>query len=353
MVKALLLAGGKGTRLQPLTYKLPKPIVPIMGRPLLERVIMNLKSNGIDEVIISTCYKSQHIKNYFKDGQELGVKIHYVSETSPLGTGGAIKNAEKFFDDTFVVLNSDIVSDINYRELIEYHRNKDALATIAMTEVDNPSQYGVIEFDDDNYIKSFKEKPRPGESSSSWINAGVYVFQPEIFDEIPAKKVISLEKDIYPTLLQKGYRLAAYQFYGYWLDIGTVEKYTKAHKDILSGRCDFCRFDKSDNSDNVIVVAEGVQIHPEAEIIGPVYIGKNTVIESGARVGPYSVIGENNLISKNSRIIGSILWDNVIVNDGAELINTVVVSDCCIDSNSRISHTAYTNDVYTEGLQLI
>ncbi|WP_026486728.1 sugar phosphate nucleotidyltransferase [Caldanaerobius polysaccharolyticus] len=353
-MKALLLAGGKGTRLQPLTYKLPKPMVPIVGRPLLERIILNLKSSGIEEVVISTCYKSQYIKNYFKEGQDLGVKIHYVSEATPLGTGGAIKNAEKFFDDTFVVLNSDIVSDVNYRDLIEYHRSKNAIATISMTSVDNPSQYGVIEFDKDNYIKSFKEKPKPGETDSHWINAGVYVFEPEIFGEIPGKKVVSVERDTYPALLQKGYKMAAYQFYGYWLDIGTLEKYTKAHKDVLSGKCNFCRFsDKIKESGDRVIVEKGAEVHPQAEIIGPVYIGENAVVKSGARVGPYTVIGNNSIVSENSKVIGSILWDNVIVSEGAEVVSSVVVSDCCIDSNSRIFHTAYTNDVYTEGLQLI
>jgi len=160
-MKALFLAGGLGTRLRPLTNNLPKPMVPIMGKPLLERNIENLKRFGIDEIVLSTCYKPAKIQKYFGDGSRFGVKISYICEDEPLGTAGAIKNAERFFNDTFLVFNADILSDFDISEMIKYHREKGALATIAVTQVDNPSTYGVIEHDENGFITAFKEKPKP------------------------------------------------------------------------------------------------------------------------------------------------------------------------------------------------
>jgi len=163
-MKALFLAGGLGTRLRPITNDLPKPMVPIMGKPLLERNIERLKSFGIDEIVLSTCYKPHKIDKYFEDGKKFGVKINYITEESPLGTAGAIKNAEDFLGDTFLVFNADILSDIDIADMIRFHKEKGALATIAVTRVDNPSAYGVIEHDDDSFITAFKEKPQPHES---------------------------------------------------------------------------------------------------------------------------------------------------------------------------------------------
>ncbi|MDK2799808.1 MAG: mannose-phosphate guanylyltransferase [Clostridiales bacterium] len=346
-MKALLLAGGKGSRLQPLTNRLPKPMVPIMGKPLLERTIANLKKSKIKEIVLSTCYQSNYIKEYFADGSQFDIKINYISEDIPLGTGGAIKNAEKYFDDTFIVLNSDILTDINIDQLIKYHKSKSALATIVVTNVKNPSQYGVIEYDQEDYITSFKEKPQPHEITSNYINAGVYVFEPQIFKEIPANRVVSIEKETYPMLLRKGYKVAAYKNDAYWLDIGTPEKYIAAHKDIMTGLCKIFN-DSIEESysfiGNLMLKGKNIRIHPEAKIIGPVYIGDNVSIEANAFVGPNVVIGDGSYIGMESRIIGSILWDSVQVNRGVKLINTVVVSNCRIGGNKEIFNTVYTQD---------
>lgn len=338
-MKALLLAGGLGTRLRPLTNHLPKPMVPIMGRPLLESTILNLKRHGICEVVISTCYKSNYIKNYFGNGENLGIKINYIEEDIPLGTGGAIKNAERFFDDTFVVLNSDIVSDLNIKELVNYHKAKKALATIAMTEVKDPSQYGVIEFDDDGYIKAFKEKPKPYETTSKWINAGIYVFEPKLLDEIPKDSVVSIERETYPKILSKGYYMAAYKYDGYWIDIGTIEKYKKVHNDIFKGNCKFV------NPKIDFIKNKNININPSVKIIGPVYIGRNVKIGTKAQIGPYSVIGDNSQIGCNSIIRHSVLWDNVKINKGVNLINAVVASNSIIESMRKIVDTVYTNNI--------
>ena len=233
-MKAVILAGGKGTRLRPLTERLPKPMVPIMGKPLLERTLEVLKLHGVDEIVLSTCYKADAIKDYFGDGSDMGIKIHYAYEDFPLGTGGAIKNSEKYFDDTFFVLNADIVSNINFSEMLRFHKRKKADVTIAVTHVANPSAYGVIEYDNDDFAISFREKPK--EIVSHYINAGVYIFEPDVLKKIPSRRAVSVEREVFPKLLERGRKIAVYKGCNYWLDIGTPEKYIQAHRDSFTGK---------------------------------------------------------------------------------------------------------------------
>ncbi|HEY5525333.1 MAG TPA: NDP-sugar synthase, partial [Clostridium sp.] len=287
-MKALFLAGGMGTRLRPLTDDLPKPMVPMMGRPLLERNMVKLKECGVDEIILSTCYKPQKIEEYFGDGTKLGFKIHYVCEDIPLGTGGAIKNTEEFFDDTVIIFNADILSEINIMDMMKFHKEKSAAVTIAVTQVENPSAYGVIEYNEDLYAESFTEKPKPSEIRSNYINAGIYIFEPYVLKEIPDSQVVSIERETYPLLLKKEYPIAVYKSDAYWMDIGTVEKYVQAHDDILNGTCPMIEF-KEENQG--IFIGENTIIHPSTKIIAPVYIGENTKIEAYSIIGPDVIIG--------------------------------------------------------------
>jgi mannose-1-phosphate guanylyltransferase len=329
-MKALFLAGGLGTRLKPITNDLPKPMVPIMGKPLLERNIERLKKYGVDEIVLSTCYKPRKIEKYFKDGRKFGVKISYITEDTPLGTAGAIKNAQNFFDGTFLVFNADILSDIDISEMIRFHREKRALATIAATQVDNPSDYGVIEHDENGYITAFKEKPKPHETSSNLINAGVYIFEPQVLDEIPLGRAVSIERETYPLLLQKGYKMAVYNRCSYWLDLGTPVKYLNAHKDILDGKYQIGDFDFYENRKYISRLAN---ISSSARIIGPVYIEDNVKIGSNSVIGPRAVLCKNSSIGKGAKVVGSVVWDNVHVGSGASVINSVVMSKCRVNKN--------------------
>jgi len=340
-MKALFLVGGMGTRLRPLTNKIPKPMVPIMGKPLLERSILNLKDIGIDEVVLSTCYRAQYIQRHFGDGERFGMKIHHVKEDIPLGTGGAIKNAEEYFDDTFLIFNSDILSDIDLRELIKYHREKAADVTIAVTQVDNPSMYGVIEYDENDYAISFKEKPQPHEITSNFINAGVYVFEPKVLEEIPAGRAVSVEREVFPQLLEKGYKIAVYKGCSYWIDIGTPEKYLQAHIDIMAGKC---RVSGLDFSGKGIYKGQGSDIHSSVKIQGPVYIGANVKIEENASIGPNAIIGNNVHIGRGAKIVGSVIWDDVVVENGAKLVNTIVASNCRIKQGCEHYRTVYAEE---------
>ncbi|MCH3963180.1 MAG: NDP-sugar synthase [Clostridium sp.] len=353
-MKALLLAGGRGTRLRPLTDSIPKPMVPIMGKPLLEKTILDLKKSGVDEVIISTCYKSDYIKNRIANGEKLGIKVDYISEDLPLGTGGAIKNSERFLDDTFIVLNSDIVSNMPYEKFIKYHREKNAQISIAMTEVEDPSQYGVIEFDNNSCIKAFKEKPKKGETDSKWINAGIYIFEPEVLNEIPKNEIVSIEKDTYPLLLNKGYKMAAYKYSDYWLDIGTLKKYLQAHIDIFSSHYNNILGKKPDfKINNLIIKGKNIAIDSDTNIIGPVFIGDNVTICGNCNIGPYTVIGNNSLISSSCTIYKSILWNNVNVDKNVTLRNTVITSNFKVKAHCSIENKAcVTNDYNTDLLAI-
>ena len=236
-MKALFLAGGMGTRLKPLTDKLPKPMVPIMNKPLLARSMENLRKCGIYDIVISIGYKSKYIKEYFGDGSKFGLKIEYIFEDIPLGTGGAIKKAGHLYDDTFLVLNADILCNMDFMELVKFHKAKSAVITIAVTQMKNPSAYGVIECDKNGYAVSFTKKTKADEIKPHYINAGVYVIEPELLREIPEDRPVSVEREIFPALLQKGHKVAVYNGCSYWIDIGTPEKYLQTHQDIMAGDC--------------------------------------------------------------------------------------------------------------------
>jgi len=340
-VKALFLAGGLGTRLRPITNDLPKPMVPIMGKPLLERNIEKLKSYGIDEVVLSTCYKPHKIDKYFGDGKKFGVKISYITEDKPLGTAGAIKNAEELLSDTFLVFNADILSDIDIANMIRFHKEKGALATIAVTKVDNPSAYGVIEHDDDNFITAFKEKPQPHESKSNLINAGVYIFEKELLNHIPRGRAVSIERETYPLLLEKGYKMAVYNKCGYWLDLGTPGKYLKVHKDILKGLVPIGNYDFGQNR---TYISKSAKIDRSAKIRGPVYIGENVVIGPSAVIGPNAVLFDDAVVGMGAKVVDSVVWDNVNVERGATVVNSVIMSNCRVDEDSEKYNSVLTEN---------
>lgn len=337
-MKALFLAGGMGTRLKPLTDHLPKPMVPVMGRPLLERNIVNLKSCGVNEVVLSTCYRADCIEEHFEAKQHGEMKLHYVCEDIPLGTGGAIKNCQKYFDDTFLIFNSDIVCNIDLCDLIQFHKQKKADLTIAVTRVANPSAYGVIEYDPFGYATSFTEKPKPGEEKSNYINAGIYVFEPKILDLISTRKVVSIEKDIFPMLVKKGYKVAVYQKGSYWIDIGTPEKYMQVHRDIFDGHC---RMRETNFSQEPVYGLSHVQMHSTARVIGPVWFGNNVRIGANVTIGPNVTVGNNFETGRGCMIRDSILWNNVAIGSGVNVVHSVVTSGCRIGSGIQCANTIY------------
>lgn len=326
-MKALLLAGGLGTRLRPLTDHMPKPMVPILGQPHLKRLINYLSSSGIDEVIVTAGYRGKDIELALGDGSHLDVTIRYVHENTPLGTGGAIKNAAKHFDGTFLIFNADILSEIDVQAMLRHHKKHNAAVTIAVKQVNNPSQYGVIEYDADYRIRSFKEKPPPSEASSNWINAGVYVFEPAVLKEIPPGRTVSVERETFPALLSQNHKLAAYQYEGYWLDIGTMDKYLLAHRDILDGKC------RAIAGHSGSYVSSTATVSPEATIVEPVYIGNKAIVGDKAVIGPHAVLGCGTYVGYASMVIDSVLLDGAKVGQNLKVINSIAGNNCRVYDN--------------------
>ena len=327
-MKALFLAGGIGARLKPLTDEHPKPMVPIMNKPLLERSMENLRMCGINEIVISTGYLSQYIEDYFGDGSKFGLNIQYVYEKTPLGTGGAIRKTGYLYNDTFLVLNADILCEMDYCELVSFHKKKAAAVTIAVTIVSDPGDYCAIEYDESDYAVSFTEKPEVHEIKSNFISAGVYVLEPEVLKKISEGRPVSAEREVFPMLLRNGYKVAVYNGCKYWTDVGTPEKYLKTHEDIMAGVCHITgvHFDR-----NGVYKGANSLIDTSAEITGPVYIGDNVTIETFAKVGPNTVIGNNVCIRAGGSAINSILWDNAVLESFAEMYKIVAASTFKVD----------------------
>lgn len=341
-MKALFLAGGMGTRLRPLTDKLPKPMVPVMGKPLLERNIKRLKTFGINEIVLSTCYRSEHFEDYF-NRVDTGVHISFVPEEVPMGTGGAIKNAERFFDDTFLVFNADIISDLNISEMLSFHKSRKADVTIAITHVKDPTRYGVIEFDDCGYALTFKEKPQPHEVVSNYINAGVYIFEPDVLKMIPKGRPVSVEREIFPKMLNEGKRIAVYKGCNYWIDLGTPEKYIQVHQDIFEGHfimddANFCNYS--------LVGLSDAKVHASAVLRGPVLLGAGCRIGAEAVIGPNVVVGANCVIGKKCIVENSILWDEVTLEQNNRVSDSVITSGCFVEFGIKIVKSIFTGEVH-------
>src|SRR5689334_13421040 len=301
-MKAILLAGGKGTRLRPLTIHTPKPIVPIFERPFLHYQLDLLKQvPEIDEVILSLNYQPRRIEEIFGDGSDAGMAIRYVVEPAPLGTAGAVRYAGESLHESVVVFNGDVMTQVDLAAVIRLHRERRAKATIVLTPVDNPTAYGLVETDADGNVRRFLEKPKPDEITCNTINAGIYVLEPDTFDRIPKDVPYSIERGYFPSLVERGETFLAYVDDGYWIDIGTPEKYVQVHRDIFDGRCPL---GPAGIADGRPVVAADARIEDGAVLEAPCFIDAGVQIKAGARVGARSVIGRGVVIEEGATVTG-------------------------------------------------
>src|SRR5512145_2856203 len=305
-MKAILLAGGKGTRLRPLTVHTPKPIVPIFNRPFLYYQIDLLrKVDEIDEAILSLNYQPRRIEEIFGEGEGLGLRLRYVVEPFPLGTGGAIRYAGDQLTESVVVFNGDVLMQVDLQAVLNLHRERKAKATIVLTPVENPRAYGLVETDGDRNVRRFLEKPGEDEITCNTINAGIYVLEPETFDRIPKDTAWSIERSFFPSLIERRETFVAYIYDGYWIDIGTPAKYLQVHRDIMDGRYKAPPFAGTAQH---AWVAEGARVEDGAELHGPCFVDEGVVLKAGARVLPYSVIGRQTHVEESAVIDGSIIW---------------------------------------------
>jgi NDP-sugar pyrophosphorylase family protein len=342
-MKAILLAGGKGTRLRPLTIHTPKPIVPIFNRPFLHYQIDQLTQvPEIDEVVLSLNYQPRRIEEVFGDGKDVGIKIRYVVEPAPLGTGGAIKYAGDKLTDSVVVFNGDVLTQIDLAAVIRLHRERKAKATIVLTPVENPTAYGLVETDAAGNIRRFLEKPSADEVTTNNINAGIYVLEPDTFDRIPSDVSWSIERSYFPSLVERGETFVAYVYDGYWIDIGTPEKYRQVHRDIMDGRYAAAPFRDAGAAHSWI--SPGARIEDGATIQGPCFIDDGVLIKAGARIGPYSVLGRQTQIDEHAVIDGAIIWPNSRVSSHAVVRDAIVGRNCHLGRDVVVNGGAVLGD---------
>ena len=327
-MKAVVLVGGQGSRLRPITYDVPKAMVPLRNRPFMGYMMDFLRAGGLEGAVLSLGYLPDPIQSYF-EGQDLdGFSIDYAVEDHALGTAGGIKNAEEYLDgEPFVVVNGDVLSGMDLRVAIERHEESDALATIVLISVEDPTTYGLVEVDHDMLVHRFVEKPAADEVTTNLVNAGIYVMQPEVLDMIPENQEVSIEREIFPYLQAEG-RLRAYVSSSYWRDIGTPRSYLAASHDVLSGAVgakkdfDYLHVDPS------VVAGKGVKVLP------PVSVSSKTTLKNGANVGGRSSLGQDCRIGEGAVVEGSILFD------GAEVEADAVVRGSIIGPQARVGQEA-------------
>ena len=320
-MKAVIMAGGEGTRLRPLTYNQPKPMIPMANRALMEHVVALLKRHGFSDVVVTVGFQATAIQTYFGNGAEFGVRMVYASEESPLGTAGSVRNAMQQLDEPFIVISGDVLTDIDLGAVVNFHNEKKAVATIALCSVPNPLEFGIVITREDGTIERFLEKPSWGQVFSDTINTGIYVFQPEIFDFVGPGKV-DFSSDVFPRLTADGHLLFGYVIEGYWEDIGTLEAYARAHQDILDGRveAELPGFALR----NGIWLGEGAHVDPRAQIRGPAIIGDYCSVESGATLGEYTVLGRNVRVGADAYLERAIVHDNTYLGAGVRLRGCIV-----------------------------
>lgn len=334
-MKAVLLVGGEGTRLRPLTITVPKSMVPIVNRPYLEHLVLYLKEHGIDEIIMTLCYLPDPIRNYFGDGSSYGVKLTYIIENMPLGTAGAVRNVLNKIEETTFVLNGDIFTDIDLSEMLKMHKTKSATATIALTPVDDPTSYGVVETSTCDGVLRFVEKPRREEVTSNWINAGIYIIEPRILQLVPKDTHYMFERGVFPDMLERGEPIFGFKSKGYWIDIGTPEKYATLNRDLLMGRLN--RAIPGELKSDGIWLENNVKVGLGTVLEGPVAISSNCILSDAAYIRGPSVIAPNCVIGKGSTVSNSIIWENTRVGEGARLQSCLLAEGVSIGKRAEIS----------------
>lgn len=310
-MQAILLSGGFGTRMRPLTYTTPKPLLPLLNKPLVQHIIDSLPSE-IEEVVLAANYKIDVLREYFED-LNLDRDVYIVDEPEPRGTAGAVKNVESYIDDTFFVINSDIISSLDFQDYLDFYRRKEGIGAISAWRVDDPTEFGVMEIDDDSNIKRFQEKPEPGEAFSNKVNAGHYILEPAVLKRIPEGQKVSMEREVFPDLVDEG--LFGYEFEGYWIDCGRPSSLFKANRTLLEEK-------------------EKTKL-----------IGDKSVVEG--ELGKYVTIGEDCTIGQ-SEIRNSMIYDGVEIGDDCVIENSILGYDVIVEDEVTIKNSIISDNLYLE-----
>ena len=331
-MQALILAGGEGTRLRPLTSTFPKPVVPLVGRPFISYMLEWLRHHGVEDVILGCGFMADRVRSVLGDGSGLGIRLRYLEEPRPLGTGGALKFAEDLLDERFFMLNGDVLADFDLTAQLEAHERVGAQATIALVPVDDPSAYGLVRMGPDGAVSAFVEKPAPDQMDTNLINAGAYILERSVLDGMaPAGTNVSIERDVFPTLVGRG--LYGHECSGYWLDIGTPERYLTGTYDILEGRVHTVIGEELRSSGLTLI--DGATI--EGRVVAPVLVAAGCSVAPRALVGDRSVLGERVTVGPGARVESSVLLDGVRVGAATRISSSIIGPGVEIGDNCQIS----------------
>jgi mannose-1-phosphate guanylyltransferase/phosphomannomutase len=342
-VKALVMAGGEGTRLRPMTANQPKPLLPVANKPIMEHVLRLLKRHGFTETVITVQFFAPLVRNYFGDGEDFGMSLQYATEEMPLGTAGSVKNAEDALrSGPFLVISGDALTDIDLSAMVAFHKKQGALVTVGLARVPNPLEFGIVIADDEGRIQRFLEKPTWGQVFSDTVNTGIYVMEPEVLAEVPEGEQVDWSGDVFPRLLKAGAPLYGWVSDGYWQDVGSHESYFRAQADVLSGQveADIDGFEVSPG----VWVAEGAEVDPEAVLKGPLCIGDYTKIEAGAELREFTVVGSNVVVKEGAFLHRAVVHNNVFIGPGVTLRGCVVCKKTDVMASARIEEGAIVGD---------
>lgn len=341
-MKAVILVGGLGTRLRPLTCNIPKPMIPLANRPLIEHMLLRLRDQGIDEVVLAVRYLADRFRATLGDGSQLGLKLHIIEEPEAMGTAGAVKNVEHLLDGDTYIFNGDVVTDLDLRAMLEFHREQKSKATIALTPVEDPTQFGLVEMNADQRILRFIEKPRAEDVRTNLINAGIYIINVDVFRYVPPNEFYMFERGLFPVLLQTGDPMFGYPTRDYWTDIGKPPAYLEVNHDILIGRVAFS-FPGREIANRIWAEGE-VSIEKGAQLVGPLVLGPDVTIAKGAHIIGPTVIGARCHIGPNVTIEDSVLWEDNRLEEGVHLRRCVLGKNNVIGARTAIYGGAIVGD---------
>ena len=350
-MKAVVMAGGEGTRLRPLTSNQPKPMVPVAGKPCMEHIIDLLRRHGMSDIVVTVAYLPQVIRGYFDDGGEMGVELHYSVEETPLGTAGSVKNAAELLDETFLVISGDALCDFDLAGLVDAHKRRGAVATLALYSVENPLEFGVVITDSDGRVERFLEKPSWGQVFSDTINTGIYVLEPEVLRHIPTDRPYDFSKELFPLLLEMGRPIYGYVCDGYWQDIGNLDQYRQANFDALDESVQL-EIEGIRIRGNVWL-GDGVDLDDLEAIEGPAYLGNYCRIARGAHIGPYTVLSSGCTLRERGRLARTVVDASCYIGRSAVVEGAILGRNCDVRAHARVHEGVAIGDQVTLGDQSV
>ncbi|MGF1471169.1 MAG: sugar phosphate nucleotidyltransferase [Rubrobacteraceae bacterium] len=334
-MKAVIMAGGKGTRLRPLTSNQPKPMISIANKPCMEHIVNLLKRHGLEDIVTTLGFLPEVIEDYFGDGSAWDVKIEHSIEEEPMGTAGSIKLAEDKLTERIIVVSGDALTDANLSRAVEFHEERGAEATLVLQQVDDPSEFGIVVVGDDGRVERFLEKPDPEEVFSYTANTGIYILEPEILEEIPVDEEHDFADDLFPKLLEQGRPIYGYVTEkAYWEDIGNIDQYLDAQRAVLAGEVNGIEL-PGEEVETGVFVGEGAEA-PEEALEGPVIVGENASISTGARVGPYTVLAPGVSVEPGARVVRSTVAEDTVIGENADLDGALVGRVCKVGAEARL-----------------